>query len=66
MVIEVIVRDSDIASLDNHHGEPDVTLNGKKLRMAQASDGNWYAFFANKDKAMQADLLVPLTQPGQS
>lgn len=66
MVVEVIVRDSDIASLDNHHGEPDVTLNGKKLRMAQASDGNWYAFFANKDKAMQADQVASTGLAGQS
>ncbi|MBI3841548.1 MAG: peptidase, partial [Thaumarchaeota archaeon] len=66
MVVEVIVRDSDIGSLDNHHGEPDVTLNGKKLRMAQASDGNWYAFFANKDKAMQADQVASTGSAGQS
>ena len=55
MVVEVVIRDSDISSQDDAHGEPDVTLNGKKLRMVQASDGNWYAYFANKEKAQIAD-----------
>jgi hypothetical protein len=55
MVIEVVVQDPNIRSLDNAIGEPSVTLNGKKLRMAQASDGNWYAYFANKEKAQEAD-----------
>ena len=40
MVVEVIIRDSDISSQDDVVGEPDVTLNGNKLRMVQASDGN--------------------------
>ena len=48
MVIEVVVSDSNIASLDDAHGEPDVTVNGKKLRMMQATDGNWYGYFAEK------------------
>ena len=55
MVVEVIIRDSDISSQDDVVGEPDVTLNGNKLRMVQASDGNWYAYFANKEKAQVAD-----------
>ena len=55
MVVEVVIRDSDISSQDDAHGEADVTLNGKKLRMVQASDGNWYAYFANKEKAQIAD-----------
>ncbi|HLA22825.1 MAG TPA: peptidase, partial [Nitrosopumilaceae archaeon] len=55
MVVEVVIRDSDISSQDDAHGEPDVTLNGKKLRMVQASDGNWYAYFANKEKVQIAD-----------
>jgi len=46
MVIEVVVSDSNIASLDDSHGEPDVTINGSKLRMLQATDGNWYGYFA--------------------
>lgn len=55
MVVEVIIRDSNISDTDEGKGEPDVTLNGKKLRMVQASDGNWYAYFANKEKAQIAD-----------
>ncbi|MFZ8923069.1 MAG: peptidase, partial [Nitrosopumilaceae archaeon] len=39
-------------------GEPDVTINGKSLRMVQATDGNWYAYFANVDKAKIADSTV--------
>ncbi|MGQ0637875.1 MAG: peptidase [Nitrososphaerota archaeon] len=55
MVVEVVIRDSNISDTDEGKGEPDVTLNGKTLRMVQASDGNWYAYFANKEKAQIAD-----------
>ncbi|MBI2006432.1 MAG: peptidase, partial [Nitrosopumilales archaeon] len=58
MVIEVIVIDPNIRTLDDALGEPDVTLNGKKLRMVQASDGNWHAYFANKEKAQEADDIA--------
>jgi len=58
MVIEVVIRDSNISDTDEGKGEPDVTLNGKNLRMVQASDGNWYAYFANVDKAKVADSTV--------
>ncbi|MFB5627363.1 MAG: hypothetical protein ACE5R5_04110, partial [Nitrosarchaeum sp.] len=47
MVVEVIIRDSNLHDTDQGKGEPDVTLNGKSLRMVQSSDGNWYAYFAN-------------------
>jgi hypothetical protein len=43
-VIEVVVIDSDINDTDQAKGEPDVTVNGKILRMVQAVDGNWYAY----------------------
>ncbi len=58
MVIEVVIRDSNIQDTDEGKGEPDVTLNGKNLRMVQATDGNWYAYFANVDKAKIADSTV--------
>ena len=58
MVVEVIIRDSDIRSTDEGKGEPDVTLNGKNLRMIQSTDGNWYAYFANVNKAKIADATV--------
>ena len=58
MVIEVVVNDPDIRTLDDAHGEPDVTVNSQNLRMVQASDGKWYAYFANLEKARIADQLV--------
>jgi len=54
-VIEVVVIDSDIDDTDQAKGEPDVTVNGKILRMAQAVDGNWYGYFADRDQASIAD-----------
>ncbi|MGQ0796126.1 MAG: peptidase [Nitrosopumilaceae archaeon] len=58
MVVEVVVRDSNISDTDEAKGEPDVTINGKDLRMVQGSDGNWYAYFANLEKAKQADQVA--------
>src|SRR5690242_15243045 len=54
-VVQVLVTDPDIQRLDQAYGEPTVTVNGKKLRMAQATDGNWYAYFADRDQAIAAD-----------
>jgi len=54
-VIEVVVIDSDINDTDDAKGEPDVTVNGKILRMVQAVDGNWYGYFADRDMAQIAD-----------
>ena len=64
MVIEVVVRDNDIRDTDQGKGEPDVTLNGKNLRMVQATDGNWYGYFANLDKALAADSTAGLGGQG--
>jgi hypothetical protein len=61
-VIEVVVIDSDINDTDEAKGEPDVTINGKILRMVQAVDGNWYGYFADKDMATIADNTT--TTPG--
>lgn len=67
MVVEVVVYDPNISKLDENVGEPDVTINGKKLRMVQSNDGNWYAYFANKDKALEADktAFVSSTSTGK-
>ncbi len=46
MVIEVVIRDPNLHDTDEGKGEPDVTLNGKSLRMVQATDGNWYSLTA--------------------
>jgi len=59
MVIEVIVNDPAISSTDDGHGEPSVSVNGKKLRMLQATDGSWYAYFADKTMAVRADATQP-------
>ena len=64
MVIEVVVIDSNLSDTDEGKGEPDVTINGKSLRMTQATDGSWYAYFANVDKAQQADSTVGLAGEG--
>ena len=56
-VIEVVVIDSDINDTDEAKGEPDVTVNGKILRMVQAVDGNWYGYFADRERATIADVL---------
>jgi len=58
MVVEVVVRDPNINETGEGKGEPDVTINGKALRMVQATDGNWYAYFANVNKAKVADSTV--------
>ena len=55
-VIEIVVSDPLIASLDDVHGSPDVTVNGSDVVMAQASDGSWYAYVADKDFANTADV----------
>lgn len=54
-VIQVIIVDPNINRLDQAYGEPDVTVNGKKLRMAQATDGSWYAYFSDSKQAQIAD-----------
>lgn len=63
MVVEVVIRDPNLQNTDEAKGEPDVTINGKTLRMVQATDGNYYAYFANVDKAKIADSTVGL--PGE-
>ena len=64
MIVEVIIRDNDIRDTDEGKGEPDVTINGKDLRMVQATDGNWYGYFANVKKAQNADSTVGLDGQG--
>ena len=58
MVNEVVVIDSDIKDTNQGKGEPDVTVNGNKLRMVQATDGNWYGYFADRDQAEIADAVA--------
>jgi hypothetical protein len=58
MVIEVIISDPDFSDVGEAEGEPDVTLNGNELRMVQATNGKWYAYFANLNMAKKADQIV--------
>ena len=64
MIVEVVIRDPDLKDTGEGRGEPDVTLNGNSLRMIQATDGNWYAYFAHVDKAKIADSTVGLEGKG--
>ena len=54
-VIEVAIIDSSISDTDEGKGEPDVTVNGNQLRMVQATDGNWYGYFADYTMATDAN-----------
>jgi hypothetical protein len=63
-VIQVIVSDPNINRLDQAYGEPTVTVNGKKLRMAQNTDGNWYGYFADSRQAQIADSTAPVAGKG--
>ena len=63
-VIEVVVIDSDINDTDDSKGEPDVTINGKVLRMVQAVDGNWYGYFADLTQAQAGDSTSKDTAAG--
>src|SRR5437773_8569877 len=63
-IVQVIVSDPDINRLDQAYGEPTVTVNGKKLRMAQATDGNWYAYFADRNQAERASNTAPVPAKG--
>ena len=64
MVVEVVVNNPNLINTDQGKGEPDVTVNGKTLRMVQATDGKWYGYFANVDKAKIADSTVGLAGQG--
>jgi hypothetical protein len=63
-VIQVVVNDPNINRLDQAYGEPVVTVNGKRLRMAQATDGNWYGYFADRNQAEQAANASPIAGAG--
>jgi len=66
MVIEIVINDDDIRDTDEAKGEPDITVNGNNIRMVQGSDGNWYAYFANTDRAKQADQVASTGMAGKS
>ncbi len=57
-VVEVVIIDPDLDETNESKGEPDVTINGSSLRMVQATDGKWYAYFANSAQALLADATA--------
>src|SRR5574337_391526 len=59
-VIQVVVSDPNINRLDQAYGEPVVTVSGKRLRMAQGTDGNWYGYFADRNQAELAGKTAPV------
>jgi len=64
MVVQVVVSDPNINRLDQAYGEPSVTVNGVRLRMAQATDGNWYGYFADRNQAELAGKTAPIDGRG--
>ena len=64
MIVEVIVRDSNLSDTDEDEAEPDVTFDGNDLRMVQATDGYWYAYVA-EEKSVEAIALAK-TAPANS
>ena len=54
-VIEIVVNDADIKETDESKGEPDVTVNGKIVRMTQGVDGLWYAYITDLNTSIVAD-----------
>ena len=54
-VIEIVVNDADIKETDESKGEPDVTVNGKIVRMTQGVDGLWYAYITDLNTSAIAD-----------
>ena len=66
MVIEIVVNDPDLKDVDSLESEPDVTVNGQDIQMVQATDGNWYAYFAERTMAFNADGMVPAGSEGES
>ncbi|MGI0008596.1 MAG: hypothetical protein ACRD92_03145, partial [Nitrosopumilaceae archaeon] len=59
MVVEIVINDPALTDTDEAKGEPDVTVNGKDVRLVQATDGLWYAYVADKTQANLADSLSP-------
>src|SRR3972149_7159137 len=57
MVVEIVVNDPDLKDTDEAETEPDVTVNGKDVRMVQATDGNWYGYIMDRTMALAADKL---------
>ena len=64
-VLEIVVTDPAINRLDEAYGMPDVTIDGKKIIMAQGVDGSWYAYIADGKKAVSIDKNYPEVEDGK-
>ena len=58
VIVEVIVRDPLKQDISQRVGEPEVTVDERRLKMVQGTDGNWYAYFADVDAALAADGIA--------
>lgn len=57
-IVEVVVLDSNRALTNEAQGEPTVKVYENILRMSQALDGNWYAYFGDSTTVKAADVAV--------
>ena len=64
-VLEIVVSDPAINRLDEAYGMPDVTIDGKKVIMAQGVDGSWYAYIADGSSATSIDSNYPEVEDGK-
>ena len=64
-VLEIVVSDPAINRLDEAYGMPDVTIDGKKVIMAQGVDGSWYAYIADGKKATTIDKNYAEVEDGR-
>ena len=64
-VLEIVVTDPAINRLDEAYGMPDVTIDGKKVIMAQGVDGSWYAYIADGSTATSIDSNYPEVEDGR-
>ena len=55
MIVEIIIADPNRADVNEVQGEPTVEVNGATIRMAQGSDGYWYAYIADSTKVAAMD-----------
>ncbi|MDE0832266.1 MAG: hypothetical protein OSA03_03945, partial [Nitrosopumilus sp.] len=57
-IVEVIVRDPNRADTEVAEAEPTVRVDNILLRMAQGSDGYWYAYIGSDTEVTAADTAV--------
>jgi hypothetical protein len=65
-VVEIIVKDHNADETDEKQGEPTVKVNEFPIRMAQASDGYWYAYIAETTEVATATANANLNYGTQA